>query len=118
MMMFDFLRNKEIDIALIQELTEPKVLTNKNYAIHHNIGPNLRGTAILIKYPSQPTKVIRSPSGRARAVTLNNIHIVNMYAPSATAKRKDREDFFNQELTDLLYGAGDNILIGGDFNCT
>jgi exonuclease III len=118
MMMLDFLRSREIDIALIQLMTDQTVLINRDYAIHHNIGPNLRGTAVLIKHSFQASQVIRSPSGRAIAATINSLHIVNMYSPSGTAKRKEMEVFFNQELPDLLYSAGDNILIGGDINCT
>jgi hypothetical protein len=42
---------------------------------------------------------------------------VNLYAPSGTARREDREFFFNAELPDLLYTASHSMIIGGDFNC-
>jgi endonuclease/exonuclease/phosphatase family metal-dependent hydrolase len=43
--------------------------------------------------------------------------MVNIYAPSGTAKRKKRENFFNNELPYVLDMASTDILLGGDFNC-
>jgi hypothetical protein len=46
----------------------------------------------------------------------NGIRLVNVYAPSSTAKRADREFFFNSELPELLNAPSHSIIIGGDFN--
>ena len=43
--------------------------------------------------------------------------LVNIRAPSVTAKRKEREHFYNNELAYLLRDAPANILMVGDFNC-
>jgi len=43
--------------------------------------------------------------------------LVNIYAPSRTAERKERENFFNNELPYILDMASTDILLGGDFNC-
>jgi endonuclease/exonuclease/phosphatase family metal-dependent hydrolase len=45
------------------------------------------------------------------AAQLQNVTIVNIYAPSRAERRRDREKFFSNELPYLL------LLVGGDFNC-
>jgi exonuclease III len=45
------------------------------------------------------------------------ISMINIYAPSGTAKRREREHFYNNELAYLLRDTPTNILLGGDFNC-
>jgi hypothetical protein len=51
------------------------------------------------------------------AVTLRDVLIINIYAPSGTSKRHEREQFFNSELTYLLRTDYKHIICGGDFNC-
>jgi len=58
-----------------------------------------------------------SPSGRAMAVKFREIWIINVYAPSGTAMKQERERLFNSELPYLLTGETGHILLGGDFNC-
>ena len=43
--------------------------------------------------------------------------LINIYAPSGTAKRHEREYFFNNELPYLLKSPTARMIIGGDFNC-
>jgi hypothetical protein len=45
------------------------------------------------------------------------IYIVNIYAPSGTAKRKERDDLYTTEMPQLLQHASYNYVLGGDFNC-
>jgi hypothetical protein len=51
------------------------------------------------------------------AASFGEIHIVNTYATSGTSKRRERENFFNNELPYILDMASADILLGGDFNC-
>jgi hypothetical protein len=44
------------------------------------------------------------------------VRVVNIYAPSGTAKWKERETFYNKELPAMLDTKPVDIL-GGDFNC-
>jgi exonuclease III len=92
-MLFDFLHRHDIDLSLVQEVSEPFPLENRGYNIHHNIGPDRRGTALVAKQHCHFTNVERAPSGRAIVATLNGTRIVNVYAPSGTAKRAERECF-------------------------
>jgi endonuclease/exonuclease/phosphatase family metal-dependent hydrolase len=43
--------------------------------------------------------------------------VVNIYAPSGTAKRLEREAFFNEDLPCILGTHFDDIILCGDFNC-
>jgi exonuclease III len=50
-------------------------------------------------------------------MSVGEIHVVSIYAPSGTSKRLERETFFNNDLPYLLEMASEDILLGGDFNC-
>jgi hypothetical protein len=63
------------------------------------------------------TNLSRIPSGRAVSMSVGEIHVVNIYAPSGTSKRLERETFFNNDLPYPLDMASEDILLGGDFNC-
>jgi hypothetical protein len=45
-----FLNQHEVDIALLQEVVCTTLSEIRNYETHLNIGTNMRGTAILVKY--------------------------------------------------------------------
>jgi exonuclease III len=51
------------------------------------------------------------------AMSVGEIHVVNIYDPSGTSKRLETETFFNNDLPYLLDMASEDILLGGDFNC-
>jgi len=63
------------------------------------------------------TNIKRLPSGRGIAAEYRGIWLVNVYAPSVTAKRQERERFHNSELPYLLRASPSNMIVGGDFNC-
>jgi endonuclease/exonuclease/phosphatase family metal-dependent hydrolase len=44
--------------------------------------------------------------------------MVNIYAPSGTSNRVDREHFYNSELPSMMRHTPGALLLGGDFNCT
>ena len=112
-----FVRLHDIDILLLQEVTHPFNTGFQGYTIHYNIGTSRRGTAILTRDTIVVTNLSRLPSGRAIAATLGTLLIINIYAPSGTSKRAERESFYNNDLPLLLESASDDILLGGDFNC-
>ena len=51
------------------------------------------------------------------AAAFRGINLINIHAPSANAKRREREHFFNNVLAYLVKDASTNIFLGGDFNC-
>jgi exonuclease III len=116
-MLRDFIRSHDLDIVLVQEVTAPESVDNPRYTSYTNIGSEMRGTAIIARQDLQITHIDKIPSGREIAVVFCGIRIINIYAPSGTAKRTEQERFFNAELPVPLYEYTHPILIGGDFNC-
>ena len=116
-MLKDFIRTQDLDIVLVQEVTTPESVDTPGYITYNNIGSEMRGTAIIARQDLQITHVDKIPSGRAIAVVYCGIRIINVYAPSGTAKRTERERFFNTELPVLFSEYTNLILIGEDFNC-
>jgi hypothetical protein len=101
----------------MQEVTQQFTTGIQGYTIHYNIGTSRRGTAILTRDSIHFTNISRIPSGRAIAATLRTLLIINVYVPSGTARRSEREPFFNNDHPLLLGSASDDILMGGDFKC-
>jgi exonuclease III len=60
-----FVRLHNIDILLMQEVTNPFTLGFQGYTIHYNIGTSRRGTAILTLDTIVVTNLFRMPSERA-----------------------------------------------------
>jgi len=89
----------------------------RGYNAHLNIEASIRGTAILAKSTLHLTNITTLPSGRAIAADYKGIRLINVYAPSGTARRVDREQFNNTELPYLFHDGPTDLLIGGDFNC-
>ena len=76
----------------------------------------MRGTAILANDVITLTNVTKLPSGRAIAAEYRGTLLMNIYAPSGTAKSHESEYFFNNELPYLLRPPTARMIIGGDFN--
>jgi exonuclease III len=116
-MLRNFIYKHDIDILFMQEVTHPSLGKLNGYTVHYNIGSEQRGTAIVARDNIDLSNITRMPSGRAIAAEFKGIWLVNIYAPSGAAKRNEREQFFNTELTYILRAAPENTILGGDFNC-
>jgi len=77
----------------------------------------MRGTTFETRDEMHLININELPLGRGMAAEYRGITLINIYALSATAKRMEREQFYNNELVYLLKDAPANILVGGDFNC-
>jgi exonuclease III len=86
-MLAEFIRKQNLDIVFLQEVTSPDIRSITGYETHMNIGATMRGTAILAKSQHQLTNILIIPSGRAIAAKLQGIYLINIYAPSGTARR-------------------------------
>ena len=116
-MLCDFVKKQELDIIFLQEVTNPNTLNLRGYNTHYNIGTSMRGTAIAVRDVITLTGIHKLPSGRAMSADYNALRLINVYAPSGSARRTERENFYNTELPALLYSAHSNTILGGDFNC-
>ena len=77
----------------------------------------MRGKAIPTREGISLENVTTPQSGRAIAAQFREMWIINIYAPSGTARKQDRENFYNNEIPYILAPAGTHKLLGGDFNC-
>ena len=89
----------------------------RGFIVHLNIGINKRGTVILTREQISLTNITRLPSGRGMAASYQGVWFINIYAPSGTTNRQEREDFYNVELVSLLQSLPPTMTVGGDFNC-
>ena len=96
------LRHQEIDILLVKEVTYHVLNNFRGYTKNYNIDANRRGTAIVARKGINLENIIISPSGRAMAAKFIEVWIINVYAPSGTAMKQERERFFSSELPYVL----------------
>jgi exonuclease III len=75
------------------------------------------GTAILAKDCYHITNIQRIPTGRGTSAQFNDIKIVNIYAPSGSERKRERDDFYNNDVARLLIHPNPNMILAGDFNC-
>ena len=115
-MLEEFIKQHDIDIALLQEVTDEDKLTCRGYHVTANVGITGRGTAILHKLHIQLQIIEHILSGRGIAAYLDDTYIINIYSLSGTAKRTERKEFFNVDTLGLL-PISSIQLIAGDFNC-
>jgi exonuclease III len=100
-MLLDFICRHELDLVFLQEVVDTSLLELRGYITHSNAGASMRGTAIMAKLYLPLTDIIKLPSGRAIAARHKGIQLINLYAPSGTAKRAEREYFLAQKLLDF-----------------
>ncbi|KAL9704610.1 hypothetical protein quinque_008128 [Culex quinquefasciatus] len=111
-----FIRTLELDIVFLQEV-ENERLTIPGFNVICNVDHARRGTAIALKDHIVYTHVEKSLDGRLIALRVQNTTLCNVYAPSGTALRTERERFFNGTLAYYLRHNTDHIVLAGDFNC-
>jgi exonuclease III len=115
-MLTEYIRRHELDIILIQEINT-ELLNMPGYDMFYNVGTQTRGTAIMARSDIPLTHFSKLPMGRAIAAEYTGLHIVNIYAPSGTARQTEQEQFYNTQLPQLLQDRHGDLIVGGDFNC-
>lgn len=106
----------DADVILLQEVAV-QALDVPGYEAVVNTGPAMRGTAILARESMGMTPMLSLPSGRACAVRIGSLTVINVYAPAGSMRRRERADFYAVDLAPLLAAAGPRIVLAGDFNC-
>jgi exonuclease III len=117
-MLEELLRKHDIDIAVLQEVTDQRINTIRRNNTHMNERTEGRGTAIAVKEGIHATDIKRLPTGRGIAAKINGIWIVNTYAPSGAKKKQERVYFYSTDLTYILPLTYTDMIIAGDLNCT
>ena len=113
-MLEQFMRRHEADIVMLQEVTSKQHIVVKDYHIIDNIGTVGRGTAIITRKDLQMDGIKGIPWSKGLTAYYKNPCFINIYAPSGTNKRTEREAFFNQDVIDLLPQNPTEIIMAGD----
>jgi exonuclease III len=116
-MLEELLWKQSIDVALLQEVTTKNITNIRGYTTYLNEGTTNRGTALVTKEGINVTSIKRIPTGRGMAAHINNMWIINVYAPSGAERKVEREKFYNMDIIQLLSTTHDRTIIAGDFNC-
>jgi exonuclease III len=90
-MLCEFLRSQDIDIVFLQEVTNHALHDLGGYNTYLNVGTDMRETSIVTKQDLQITNINKLPSGRGMTAGFRGIKLINIYAPSGTAKKRERE---------------------------
>jgi exonuclease III len=117
-MLENFLCAWDIDILIDQEVTKHALHDLWGYSTMYNIAAYGRGTAIIDREVITMENLTRLPSGRAIAAEFKECWLINVYAPSETALRHERETFYTSELPHLLTNTSRHLLMAGDFKST
>lgn len=112
----NFINSQWLDIVCLQEV-ENEQLDLPGYTVLSNVDHARRGTAIALKQHIQYSHVEKSLDGRLIALRVQDTTICNIYAPSGTAYRAAREQFFNGTLAYYLRHRTQHTILAGDFNC-
>lgn len=111
-----FLRLQEVDIALLQEVENDKLVLS-GFNIVFNVDHTHRGTAIALKDHIRFANVERSLNSRIISLRVHDsVTVINIYAHSGSQHRALREELFNTTLPYYLRNRAEHIIIGGDFN--
>ena len=115
-----------VDLILLQEVTIPSeqllnALGNSEFQAVVNIdvdATNLPGTAVVWRRSLPVDEVLNIVTCRAQLVKLGPYAIFNVYAPSGSGRRQERNTFFSQELFQAFcLFPNSTKLLAGDFNC-
>ena len=90
-MLTEYIRRHALDIVFLQEVTDPEHLPMLGYIYY--IESDMPGTAIVARNDIALMNISKLPSGRTIAAECKGLYIVNIYVPSGTAKRTEREYF-------------------------
>ena len=101
-MLNKYIRRHDLNIVFLQKIIDPEILTMNGYDVYYNIGSHKRGTAIVARSDIVLTNINKIPSERAITAEYKGLHIINIYAPPGTAKRMEREHFYNADVPKLI----------------
>ena len=119
----DLIKTKNIAIIFLQEshitdqTFEKCTHIKSNFQILKNNSENGYGTSVLVhnSLPVQNVKVI--PGGRIIYFEINKTSFCNVYLPSGSAAKAEREALLGKTLPNALLDSCKSGVIGGDWNC-
>lgn len=94
----DFVNLNDIDIVFFQEMC----ITSSSFLPSHEVILNYanmsRSTAVAIRKNFVYSDVVVDPTGRIISFIVNGINFVNIYAQSGSQYKKERNEFFTENI--------------------
>lgn len=112
----DFIWNSDIDIVFLQEVAFEDFGFLPSHTAIVNISTDNKSTAILVRKNINFDNVLINPNGRLSSILIDDINFINVYAPSGSNYRNERNSFFTFDIIPHLSFTKKNIIVG-DFNC-
>lgn len=113
----DFVNMNDIDIVFLQEMSITSTSFLPNHEVILNYNNVSRSTAVAIRRNFVYSDLLVDPSGRIISFVVNGINFINIYAQSGSQYKKERNEFFTEQVALHLNKNVKNLAIGGDFNC-
>ena len=88
-----------------------------NFQIFANNSESEYGTCSLVKNNIEVKNVKIIPGGRIIAFDIDGTTLFNIYLPSGTAAKAEREEMVGSLLSNMMLDAGRTGIAMGDFNC-
>ena len=114
---------RKIDILHMQECRVTSETFQKcdfikaNFQIFANNSESEYGTCSLVKNNIEVKNVKIIPGGRIIAFDIDDTTLFNIYLPSGTAAKAEREEMVGSLLSNMMLDAGHRGIAMGDFNC-
>ena len=115
-LVWNILNALQADVVLLQEVQKTANWTHPFFNIYENFSDYMYGTLICAKKGLNATNCRRHESGRIISVKIEDITIINVYAPSGQTVRRERDKLLNEELIPYVNCFHTRAVLGGDFN--
>lgn len=105
------------DVVALQEVTFDSCQTlEQHFHLVSNIGPRRLGTAMLVRKGVEFKNPLLDPDGRLIAIDVGPITLINIYAPSGTRCKEERNEFFRKTVPAYAVSTKLPLILMGDFN--
>ncbi|XP_045027946.1 uncharacterized protein LOC123471107 [Daphnia magna] len=116
--LFNFCRDGNLDIVGLQEVAFHSCpIIESRYRLLANVGPNKNGTAILIRHGLDYSRLLLEPDGRLISIDVKCFTFINIYAPSGSHVKTERNNFLSQTVPAYTITTRLPFVLMGDFNC-
>lgn len=101
-------QSESLDVIFLQEVRSTKVEIENQLpgfcaAVNiDSLNPTRPGTAIVWRHSIPVTDVLSLSTCRLQVASLNNFQLINIYAPSGSDRKRERESFYAEEVFDIL----------------
>ena len=114
--LISFIYSNQLDIVCLQEVIAEDIII-PGFVMIFNVDENRRGTALAVRDGIKITNTLKSLDSRVICITIEDtVTILNLYAPSGSNNRAQREVFFSQTVPFYLQSHREFVVIAGDFN--